>query len=639
MNSALYGDLGWLAGIGDFKAKCLAIGEGEGPVGLRLRHIAGHALSTSQLQRLSALADTMQAAGRSAAPLASLKVGLIGTGTLTLLGPLLRGTGMRHGLLVESVMADYGQLEQEALSPASTINRAGCDVVVVALDYRGLPLGKPAMSDEDARSRIDSSVAILRTICRGIRANGPARIVLQTLPPPTETLFGSLDGGRPGSVQMMVAAFNQAIAAECTDASTFLLDVAQIAQTVGLANWHDPAQWNAAKFPFAADFLPLYADHVCRLLAAMQGKARRVLVLDLDNTLWGGIIGDDGLHGIVVGEGDATGEAFLHVQHLALALRSRGVVLAVCSKNTDAIARTPFEQHPDMALRLEHIAVFKANWQDKASNIRAIAEELSLGLDAFVFLDDNPAERELVRHYLPEVAVPELPEDPALYARTLAAAGYFEATAFSQEDRVRADYYQANAQRAAVMEAATDIDDFYASLDMRATVQPFDSIGRARVHQLILKSNQFNLTTRRYTEAELASLESDPRVFTMQVRLKDRLGDNGMISVVICREDERQVWTIDTWLMSCRVLRRGVEALVLKELIEQARERGMRRLAGEYRPTPRNALVEDHYSGLGFAFDGRDADGTTRWSLPVETEVDAPWFEVSRLYPVSAQAA
>ena len=214
-----------------------------------------------------------------------------------------------------------------------------------------------------------------------------------------------------------------------------LLDIAALAETVGLADWHSPPQWNMAKLPFADAFVPLYADHVARLVAALRGKSRKCLVLDLDNTVWGGVIGDDGLEGIRIAQGDPVGEAFLSLQQMALALRQRGIVLAVASKNNDETARLPFRQHPEMLLREDHIAVFQANWTDKPSNLKAIAEALSFGLDALVFVDDNPMERDLVRRTLPQVAVPELPDDPALYARTLAAAGYFEALGFSDEDR------------------------------------------------------------------------------------------------------------------------------------------------------------------------------------------------------------
>jgi len=417
-----------------------------------------------------------------------------------------------------------------------------------------------------------------------------------------------------------------------------LLDVAGLAETVGLAEWHDPQLWNLAKFAFSDAMIPLYADHVARTVAAIRGKSRKVLILDLDNTVWGGVIGDDGLEGINVAQGDARGEAYLAVQRFALDLRQRGILLAVSSKNSDKVAREPFEKHPEMLLKLDHIAVFQANWNDKATNIQAIAEELSLGLDAMVLLDDNPVERGLVRKLLPQVAVPELPEEPANYVRTLAAAGYFEAVTFSSEDLKRAGFYQGNAKRATLRQQAGGVDAYLASLDMTITFQPFDATGRARIVQLINKSNQYNLTTRRYTDPEVSAAENDPSVFTLQVRLADTFGDNGMISVVICRPGETSSWEIDTWLMSCRVLGRKVENMVLREILQHARRAGISKLIGTYLPTGRNQLVADHYARLGFGKVGEEESGLTRWELLTDgAEPDSIPMKVVSLFPVATR--
>jgi FkbH-like protein len=385
-----------------------------------------------------------------------------------------------------------------------------------------------------------------------------------------------------------------------------------------LAGWHDPQLWNMGKFAFSDQLIPLYADHVARIVGAIRGKSRKVLILDLDNTVWGGVVGDDGLGGIKVTQGDAQGEAHLAVQRLALDLHQRGILLAVSSKNNDEVAREPFLKHPEMLLKLDHFAVFQANWNDKATNLMAIAEQLSLGLDSLVLLDDNPAERGLVRKLLPEVAVPELPEEPAYFARTLAAAGYFEAVAFAAEDLNRTGFYQDNVRRAALQERAGGVDEYLASLDMTITFSPFDAAGRARIVQLINKTNQYNLTTRRYTDPEVAEAEADPAVFTLQVRLADTFGDNGMISVVICRPAQVGVWAIDTWLMSCRVLGRNVEHMALDEILRHARLQGIHRLDGIFHPTARNKLVVDHYAKLGFSKVEEDASGATRWELLVD---------------------
>jgi len=455
-------------------------------------------------------------------------------------------------------------------------------------------------------------------ILEGVRDNDKATCIVQTFPPPAERILGSYDRVLPGSPLNVLGRFNLALDDMVQRVGGVLLDVAALAESVGLVNWHSSSAWNLAKFQFSEAFVPLYADYVCRTIAAMRGKSRRCLVLDLDNTLWGGVIGDDGLAGIQIAQGDATGEAFLDFQRYLLSLRKAGVVLAVSSKNNDQTARLPFRQHPEMLLREEHFAVFQANWNDKPSNLMAISQQLSLGLESIVFVDDNPFERELVRRTLPQVAVPEMPEDPALYALTLSSAGYFESISFSPEDSKRADFYQGNARRAALQLQVTDIESYLESLQMEIWFQPFEETGRKRITQLINKSNQFNLTTRRYTEAEVASFEASPDFFTMQVRLKDAFGDNGMISAVICRANSGLEWVIDTWLMSCRVLGRRVENMVLREILAHASERGIRYVRGLYLPTDRNSLVEHHYPNLGFSHVASHADGSTEWLLPVE---------------------
>jgi FkbH-like protein len=495
-----------------------------------------------------------------------------------------------------------------------------------------MPLKLSLGDDETSAATVRGVIAYLQALRNGIKANSNAVCIFQNFAPPVEQLFGSLDRALPGTLRNLIDGINRELAEFVLGSGDVLLDVAGLAETVGLADWHNTKLWNMAKFSFSDELIPLYADHVGRALAAIRGKSQKVLILDLDNTVWGGVIGDDGLEGIQIAQGDARGEAHLAVQRLALDLRQRGIVLAVSSKNNDEVAREPFEKHPEMLLKLEHIAVFQANWNDKATNIQAIAEELSLGLDAMVFLDDNPVERGLVRKLLPQVAVPELPEEPAYYARTLAAAGYFEAVAFATEDLKRAGFYQDNAKRANLQKQVGGVDAYLASLDMTITFQPFDATGRARIVQLINKSNQFNLTTRRYTDPEVAAAENDPAVFTLQVRLTDVFGDNGMISVVICRPAEAGAWQIDTWLMSCRVLGRKVENMVLRKILDHARATGIQKLIGTYRPTDRNKLVVDHYAKLGFTKTAEEESGLTRWELLVNgaEPVSAPMKVVSQ---------
>jgi FkbH-like protein len=575
------------------------------------------------LNHLANLTAKARKAGADLRPLVPFRLAVLSNSTADFIIPALVGTAARHGIALECIRADYDQVIQQALAAESVINRAKPDAVLLAVDYRALALRCQLGNREEAAHAVRQALSFIDTARAGLKANSNTICIVQTIAPPPERLFGSLDLALPGALRYVIERVNIGLSESIVGTEDVLLDVAGLAETVGLAEWHSPSEWNLAKLAFSNSYLPLYADHVARLLAALRGKSRRALVLDLDNTLWGGVIGDDGIEGIQCAQGDPIGEAYLSLQRLALDLRTRGIVLAVSSKNNDETARLPFRKHPEMLIREEHIAVFQANWNDKATNIKAIAKELSLGVDSLVFLDDNPVERNLVRELLPEVAVPELPSDPALYARTLAVAGYFESILFSDEDLKRAQYYQENAKRVGLQTPAGDVDSYLASLEMEITFQPFDETGRGRITQLINKSNQYNLTTKRYTEAEVAAAERDADCFTLQVRLSDRYGDNGMISVVICRQGLDLEWDIDTWLMSCRVLGRGVEQMVLGEILHHAQGCGIRKLVGVYRPTDRNKLVGDHYSKLGFVHVRSDADGSSVWELQAETAIVA----------------
>jgi FkbH-like protein len=640
MSESLYTELQWLPRPPeDFAKRCRALREAAGDVGREVRALASFGLDENKLARLANAIDAVRGRPDALRSLTPFRLGILSNSTSHFMVPALIATAARYGIALECIEANYGQLMQEALAADSTVNRARPDAVLVALDYRGLALDVPLGDAGAVEAAVERALDELRVVRDGLRTNSGASCIFQTLARPVEASFGSLDLALPGTRRNVIDLFNRNLSAGIAGKEDLLLDVAGLAETVGLSAWHDPALWNIGKIPFANAYLPIYADLTCRLIAAMRGKSRRCLVLDLDNTLWGGVIGDDGLEGIVLGQGDPQGEAFLAVQSAALALRERGIVLTVSSKNSDEIARLPFRQHPEMLLRENHLAVFQANWNDKATNIRAIADELSLGLESLVFLDDNPAERRLVRDMLPEVAVPELPEDPAYYVRTLLAAGYFEALAFSPEDQKRADFYQDNARRVALQRASGDLDAYLETLGMTITFQPFDEIGRARIAQLINKSNQFNLTTLRYTEAQVGEMEADPNCFTLQVRLVDTFGDNGMISVIICRRDADD-WLVDAWLMSCRVLGRRVEQAVLQELVRHARKLGITRIVGTYRPTERNRLVEDHYAKLGFTECECPTEGSTLWSLDVADHKDISLpMEVVRILPNGIPAA
>ncbi|MCJ2081389.1 HAD-IIIC family phosphatase [Methylobacterium sp. J-090] len=543
-----------------------------------------------------------------------VRLAVLSSSTVSHLLPAIRIGGLRRGLWIETYESPFGAYAQDLADPASGLRAFRPDVVLFAHDTPHVTsvLGPGVQDAEAARAQ---ALTRLRQAWRSARDNVRCRVIQQTLMPVALPLMGSNEHRLSGSRRHAVPLINAGLRAAADEEGVDILAIDDAVATHGLAAWHDPVWWLRAKQAVAPSAAPLYGDLVARLLAAGQGLSKKCLVLDLDNTLWGGVVGDDGTAGLVLGQGSAEGEAYLGLQAYARDLASRGIILAVVSKNDAANALDVFDNHPEMLLRRDDIACFLANWDDKATNLRRVAETLNIGLDALVFVDDNPFEREWVRAELPMVAVPELPEDPALYAGRLAEAGYFEALHVTDEDRARGAHYAANAARAAAVSDAGDLAAYLAGLDMRLIWRRFDAVGLPRIVQLINKTNQFNLTTRRITEDEARALITDPHAIALQVRLVDRLGDNGMIGVVVARETEAATYAIETWLMSCRVLGRGVEAAVLAVLAGVVREAGGRHLVGRYRPTPKNAMVRGHYAGLGFTPLATDADGSETFRL------------------------
>ena len=416
-----------------------------------------------------------------------------------------------------------------------------------------------------------------------------------------------------------MARLNDIIAEAALQEEVLLLDIASASARDGLEAWFDIARWLQGKIEIAPSSADRYGELVARLIAAQKGLSKKCLVLDLDNTLWGGVVGDDGLEGIVLGEGSAQGEAHLQLQGYAKRLKERGVILAVCSKNDPAVAEAVFRDHPEMILGRSDIAAFQANWNDKAENLRVIAQQLNIGLDSLVFVDDNPIERARVRESLPMVAVPELPADAAHYVRRIANAGYFEAVAFTNEDRNRSIQYTANAERETLRAVAKSMDEFLAGLEMSVVFSPVSKIDLARVIQLINKTNQFNTTTRRYSGEDVVKLIAIPGTMALRFRLVDRFGDNGIVSVIILcpLPGESGVFDIDAWVMSCRVFGRQLEVEIMNIVVGTLKDQGVRELRGRYIPTSKNGVVSQLYKTLGFSrFQQPDvADGSTSWRL------------------------
>ena len=525
----------------------------------------------------------------------------------------IRVAGLRRGIWIDIYENDYGQYWRELAEPDSALHAFRPDAVLLALDAHHLTAGVTAAMDAaNADAALANVADRIRQTWRLARETLRCPVLHQAALPLHLPLLGDNEHRLPGSRAAFVVRLNERVRAMAEEDGVDILALDRRAARDGLAAWHDPGLWHRAKQEIVPTAAPLFGDLVARWAAAKQGRSFKCLVLDLDNTLWGGVIGDDGMEGIALGQGSPLGEAYAAFQDYARELSRRGVILAVCSKNDAANALEPFEKHPDMVLRRGDISSFAANWSDKAGNIRAIAEELNIGLDSLVFVDDNPFERNLIRQELPMVAVPEVSDDPTGYPLALADAGYFEGLSVTDEDRERTSQYQGNKARDALKESATDMAGYLRGLEMRLVVRPFDRLGLQRIVQLINKSNQFNLTTRRYTDEDVLAVMRDPDAFGLQLRLLDRFGDNGVIAIAIGRLQANKDLSIDTWLMSCRVLGRQVEPTTLNLIAQEAGKLGARRLVGEYLPTKKNGMVRDHYARLGFTVVETDPSGGSR---------------------------
>ena len=572
-------------------------------------------LETVQLDRAYGRSDLKQAPG-----FLPMRLAVLASSTVDHLLPAIRVAGLRRRLLIDVQSGGYGQYRQDLLDPTSALHQFAPQAVLFSLTAKeaisAIPLTATAAEVEET---IAGLIEELRSFWRKAREICSGVILQQTFLDVTEPLFGSFDRFVPGAPARVVARLNDRLCEAAAQDGVLLLDVARASERDGIDAWFDTGRWLQGKLEIAPQAAPVYGDMVARILAAQRGLSKKCLVLDLDNTLWGGVIGDDGIEGIVLGEGSAAGEAHLALQHYAKRLKERGVILAVCSKNDPGIAEAVFHDHPEMVLRRSDIAAFLANWDDKAKNLKAIATRLNIGIDSLVFVDDNPVERARVRQSLPMVAVPELPEDAAQYVRCLADAGYFEAVSFTLEDRDRAQQYAENAERDALFESAQSMDEFLRGLKMSVRFGPFTAVDQPRVVQLINKTNQFNTTTRRYTSEEIAILTNLHSALTLQFRLLDRIGDNGLVSAMILRptpEDE-DVLEIENWVMSCRVFGRQLEHEAMNIAVEAARQRGARALVAEYIATSKNNVISALYSSLGFAAVNQtvSTSGATRWFL------------------------
>lgn len=549
-----------------------------------------------------------------------VRLAILASSTVDHLSPAVRVGGLRRGIMIDVHTGAYGQYRQDLLEPTSALYKYDPQIILFSLTARdtinSVPLSATA---DEVDGIVTRSVDELRLLWRQARDAFKASIIQQTFLDITEPIFGSHDRLVPGAPAQVIARLNDRLSDAAAQDGVSILDVARASDRDGIDSWFDIGQWLHGKLEIAPQSAAQYGDMVARIIAAQRGLSKKCLVFDLDNTLWGGVIGDDGIEGIVLGEGSAAGEAHLELQRYGKKLKERGVILAICSKNDPVIAEAAFRDHPEMHLKRSDIAAFVANWDDKSENLKRIAAQLNIGIDSLVFVDDNPAERARIRQSLPMVAVPELSDDVANYVRCIADAGYFEAISFTPEDRQRAEQYAANAEREVMLGSSQSMDDFLGSLKMTVSCGPFTPGDLPRITQLINKTNQFNTTTRRYTAEQVAAFAAADDTLTFQFRLLDKFGDNGLVSAMVLSPDpaKPKAIIIDNWVMSCRVFGRQLEFEAMNIVVEEVRRRGILAIYADYIPTKKNAVINELFPNFGFTPvpDTTLANGATRWGL------------------------
>lgn len=528
-----------------------------------------------------------------------VRFALLGDCATQLLATAIRGYALEMNLSLRVFEANYDQIDAQLIDAGSEFYAFDPETVLIYHCTEKLYERFVRTPPEARNAFAEAEIEKTRTEWTRVHHGTKADILFFSFLPMDDGVFGSYALRETSSFPYQLLKLNYLLAEAAHETGNVrLIDLAPIRSHMGYDAFHDPKLYAIAKMPISTQALPAVASRVADAVLARRGHFHKCAIVDLDNTLWGGVIGDDGLEGIQIGE-LGQGHAFTEFQTWLKELKNRGVMLAVCSKNDEANAREPFLRHPEMVLKLDDFSAFVANWEDKASNIRRIQKELNIGLDSMVFFDDNPFERNLVRTMLPEVEVPELPEDPAEYTAFARMQNLFDTNSYSDEDRVRTERYRAEKSRTELSACTDNYDDYLKALEMKAVCAPFDAFHIPRIAQLTQRSNQFNLRTVRYSEAEISEIAANPRYITRYYTLRDRFGEHGLIAVVILERRENELFVVE-WLMSCRVLKRGMEQFIADSIVRAAREAGVTRVVGEYIPTPKNAMVKELYASMGF---------------------------------------
>lgn len=531
------------------------------------------------------------------------RVAILRSLTVEPLVPLVEAEAALWGRRLVPWIGEFNAYGQEILDPGSGLYAHQPDTVILAVQTRDVApelwsrFGD--LPDDAVAETVAAVAARLADLVGVLRGRTSANILVHGLAPPPVPGEGLLGARRPVSQAEAIAAVNRALRERfSTLPSVYLLDMDELQARHGRGRFHSEKKWVTTKLPFTIDGLGWMAKEWWRWLAVFALPQAKVLALDLDNTLWGGVVGEDGVAGLKLGD-EHPGAFFTDLQRTVLEIAGRGVLLVLVSKNNLEDAMRVFDEHPQMLLRREHLAALRVNWEPKPANLVALAQELNLGLESFVFLDDNPAERAAVRRALPEVIVPEIGADPSTYADALRALPQLERLSMSAEDAERTRMYAQERERRDLQAGADNLEDFLASLDIRVAISPIDAMTLPRASQLTLKTNQLNTTTRRYNEAQLAERLADPAWSGFVLSASDRFGDNGVVGVALLH-GEGEVSLIDTFLLSCRVIGRGIETAFLAHLAASARAAGHAKLQGWFVPTPKNAPARDIYRQADF---------------------------------------
>lgn len=529
--------------------------------------------------------------------LPEMKVALLGDTATQFLATAIKGVGAERGYNINLFEAEYNQVERQVLDPTSNLHQFAAKYTVVFQSTHKL-LETYSLKDASDWSKLcDERLNFIRTLCETTEG----KIIYFNYPEIDDTVFGQYANRTELSFTWQIRQLNYELMRSTQEyPNLYICDIAALQNQFGREWMFDSSVYVSTEMVLSLDALPYVGSRVMDIICAIEGKFKKCLILDLDNTVWGGVVGDDGWENIQVGHGLGIGKAYTEFQEWVKKLKNRGIIIAVCSKNDEDKAKEPFEKNPEMVLRLDDIAVFVANWENKADNIRTIQQILNIGFDSMVFLDDNPFERNMVRENVPGVCVPELPEDPGDYLEFLYSLNLFETASYSAGDKDRTKQYQTEAKRVQAAQKFANEADFLKSLDMVSVVEGFTPFNTPRVAQLSQRSNQFNLRTVRYTDGEIAALGASDKHVCLSFTLEDKFGDNGLICVIIMEKRDAKTLFVDTWFMSCRVLKRGMENFTLNTMVEYAKTHGFERIVGEYIPTLKNGMVKEHYPNLGF---------------------------------------